>query len=159
MWPRDPGSGSTRWRKRSPSPKTHTARCPRCCVRPLRSRMTRRSLTPTPSNRASPLRRDSERRVARMPATLRLDKDVETAIQTRLRRIEGQVAGLQRMLETGRDCAEIAQQVAAARAALDRVAIDLVAAGLERCLRMELNGQPQAAATLNKLKKTFLMLK
>ncbi len=94
-----------------------------------------------------------------MPATLRLDKDGETAIQTRLRRIEGQVAGLQRMLETGRDCAEIAQQVAAARAALDRVAIDLVAAGLERCLRMELNGQPQAAAALAKLKKTFLMLK
>jgi DNA-binding FrmR family transcriptional regulator len=94
-----------------------------------------------------------------MPATLRLDKDVETAIQTRLRRIEGQVAGLQRMLETGRDCSEIAQQVAAARAALDRVAIDLVAAGLERCLRMELNGQPQAAAALTKLKKTFLMLR
>jgi CsoR family transcriptional regulator, copper-sensing transcriptional repressor len=94
-----------------------------------------------------------------MPATLRLDKNVETAIQTRLRRIEGQVAGLQRMLETGRDCSEIAQQVAAARAALDRVAIDLVAAGLERCLRMELNGQPQAAAALTKLKKTFLMLK
>ena len=94
-----------------------------------------------------------------MPATLRLDKNVETAIQTRLRRIEGQVAGLQRMLETGRDCAEVAQQVAAARAALDRVAIDLVAAGLERCLRMELNGQPQAAAALTKLKKTFLMLK
>lgn len=94
-----------------------------------------------------------------MPATLRLDKDVETAIQTRLRRIEGQVAGLQRMLETGRDCSEIAQQVAAARAALDRVAIDLVAAGLERCLRMELNGQPQAGAALTKLKKTFLMLR
>jgi CsoR family transcriptional regulator, copper-sensing transcriptional repressor len=94
-----------------------------------------------------------------MPATLRLDKNVETAIQTRLRRIEGQVAGLQRMLETGRDCSEIAQQVAAARAALDRVAIDLVAAGLERCLRMELNGQPQAAAALTKLKKTFLMLR
>jgi DNA-binding FrmR family transcriptional regulator len=94
-----------------------------------------------------------------MPATLRLDKDVETAIQTRLRRIEGQVAGLQRMLETGRDCSETAPQVAAARAALDRVAIDLVAAGLERCLRMELNGQPQAAAALTKLKKTFLMLR
>lgn len=94
-----------------------------------------------------------------MPATLRLDKDVESAIQTRLRRIEGQVAGLQRMLETGRDCSEIAQQVAAARAALDRVAIDLIAAGLERCLRMELNGQPHAATALGRLKKTFLMLK
>jgi DNA-binding FrmR family transcriptional regulator len=63
------------------------------------------------------------------------------------------------MLEAGRDCAEIAQQVAAARAALDRVAIDLVAAGLERCLRMELNGQPQAATALGRLRKTFLMLR
>lgn len=94
-----------------------------------------------------------------MAATLRLDKDVEAAIQIRLRRIEGQVAGLQRMLEGGRDCAEIAQQVAAARAALDRVAIDLVAAGLERCIRMELEGKPQAEAALQKLKKTFLMLR
>jgi DNA-binding FrmR family transcriptional regulator len=94
-----------------------------------------------------------------MAATLRLDKDVEAAIQIRLRRIEGQVAGLQRMLESGRDCAEIAQQVAAARAALDRVAIDLVAAGLERCVRMELEGKPQAEAALQKLKKTFLMLR
>jgi DNA-binding FrmR family transcriptional regulator len=94
-----------------------------------------------------------------MAATLRLDKDVETAIRTRLRRIEGQVAGLHRMLETGRDCSEIAQQVAAARAALDRVAIDLVAAGLERCVRMELDGKPQAEAALQKLRKTFLMLR
>jgi CsoR family transcriptional regulator, copper-sensing transcriptional repressor len=94
-----------------------------------------------------------------MAAPLWLDKDVEAAIQARLRRIGGQIAGLQRMLGTGRDCSDIAQQVAAARAALDRVAIDLVAAGLERCLRMELDGKPQAAATLDKLKKTFLMLK
>ncbi len=57
-----------------------------------------------------------------MAATLRLDKAVEAAIQTRLRRIEGQIAGLQRMLATGRDCSDITQQVAAARAALDRVA-------------------------------------
>ena len=94
-----------------------------------------------------------------MAVTLRLDKNVETAIQTRLRRIEGQVAGLQRMLGNGRDCTEIAQQVAAARAALDRVAIDLVAAGLERCVRMELDGKPQAEAALQKLRKTFLMLR
>jgi DNA-binding FrmR family transcriptional regulator len=94
-----------------------------------------------------------------MAATLRLDTNVEIAIQGRLRRIEGQVAGLQRMLQSGRDCAEIAQQVSAARAALDRVAIDLIAAGLERCVRMELDGKPQAEAALGKLKKAFLMLK
>jgi len=94
-----------------------------------------------------------------MVATLRLEKEVEASIQARLRRIEGQIAGLQRMLEDRRDCAEIAQQLAAARAAMDRVAIDLIAAGLERCVRMELDGKPQAAGALGKLKKTFLMLK
>jgi CsoR family transcriptional regulator, copper-sensing transcriptional repressor len=92
-------------------------------------------------------------------ATLRLEPEVETGIQMRLRRIEGQIAGLQRMLSQGRDCAEIAQQVAAARAALDRVAVDLLAAGLEQCVRMELDGKPQAGATLSKLKRTFLMLR
>jgi DNA-binding FrmR family transcriptional regulator len=94
-----------------------------------------------------------------MATVLRLDRDTEAAIQARLRRIEGQIAGLQRMLEGGRDCAEIAQQVAAARAALDRVAIDLIAAGLERCVRMEADGRPQAAAALAKLKQSFLMLR
>jgi DNA-binding FrmR family transcriptional regulator len=94
-----------------------------------------------------------------MVATLRLEKEIEAAIQARLRRIEGQVAGLERMLENGRDCAEIAQQVAAARAALDRVAIDLIAAGLEQCVRMELDGKPQAGGVLAKLRQTFLMLR
>ena len=40
----------------------------------------------------------------------------------RLRRIEGQLKGLQRMLAEERDCTELVQQIAAARAALDRVA-------------------------------------
>jgi CsoR family transcriptional regulator, copper-sensing transcriptional repressor len=94
-----------------------------------------------------------------MATVLRLEEGTQTAVQARLRRIEGQIAGLQRMLESGRDCTEIAQQVAAARAALDRVAIDLIAAGLERCIRMEADGKPQAAAALAKLRQTFLMLK
>ncbi len=90
---------------------------------------------------------------------LRLDKDVATAVRARLRRIEGQVAGLQRMIDGGRECAEIAQQVAAARAALDRVAIDLITTGLEQCVRMELNGRPQASEALRKLRRAFLMLR
>ena len=94
-----------------------------------------------------------------MVPTLRLERSTEAAIQARLRRVEGQVAGLQRMLAQGRDCADIAQQVAAARAALDRVAIDLIAAGLEQCVRMEAEGKPQAAGALAKLRQTFLMLR
>jgi DNA-binding FrmR family transcriptional regulator len=79
--------------------------------------------------------------------------------QVRLRRIEGQIKGLQRMLGEGRDCTEIAQQIAAARAALDRVAVDLLSAGLERCLREELAGRPNGQTTLHKLQRTFLMLR
>lgn len=92
-------------------------------------------------------------------AALRLDGKAETAILTRLRRVEGQIAGLQRMLAAGRDCAEVAQQIAAARAALDRAAAALLAAGLERCLQMEQAGAPSAAAARGKLMKTLLMLR
>lgn len=53
---------------------------------------------------------------------------------SRLRRIEGQVRGLQRMLEEGRDCTEVVTQIAAARAALDRVGHRVVALNLQHCL-------------------------
>jgi len=98
---------------------------------------------------------------ARPPAdtALSIDADVRTSLMTQLRRVQGQVEGLQRMLTGGRDCAEIAQQVAAARAALDRVAIDLIAAGLERCIELEGQGEPHAGKARAKLKKTFLMLR
>ncbi|MDQ7828453.1 MAG: metal-sensitive transcriptional regulator [Armatimonadota bacterium] len=94
-----------------------------------------------------------------MAAPLRLGEEVTAPVAARLRRIEGQIRGLQRMLQEGRDCTEIAQQVAATRAALDRVAIDLIAAGLEQCLRMEVEGKPQAQSALRKLQRTFLMLR
>ncbi len=94
-----------------------------------------------------------------MAGALRISEEVAAALAARLRRIEGQVRGLQRMLEEGRDCAEVAQQVAATRAALDRVAMDLIAAGLEQCVRMEVEGKPQAQGAVRKLQKTLLMLR
>jgi len=92
-------------------------------------------------------------------AGLRVREEVKASLLARLRRIEGQVRGLQRMLEEGRDCAEVAQQVAATRAALDRVAMDLIAAGLEQCVRLELAGKPQAQGALRKLQRSLLMLR
>ncbi|MDR5710164.1 MAG: metal-sensing transcriptional repressor [Armatimonadota bacterium] len=94
-----------------------------------------------------------------MATALKVSGEVVTSLLARLRRIEGQVRGLQRMLEEGRDCTEVAQQVAAARAALDRVAMDLIAAGLEQCVRLELEGKPQAQRALRKLQRTLLMLR
>jgi DNA-binding FrmR family transcriptional regulator len=91
--------------------------------------------------------------------TLQLKDPEVDQIVRRLRRVEGQVQGLQRMLAEGRDCADVAQQVAAARAALDRVAIDLIAAGMEKCVRMDAAGKPQGRAGMDRLRRVFLMLR
>jgi CsoR family transcriptional regulator, copper-sensing transcriptional repressor len=54
--------------------------------------------------------------------------------QQRLRRIEGQVRGLQRMIAEDRYCIDIVHQVAAVRAALESVALGLVDEHLRRCV-------------------------
>lgn len=56
------------------------------------------------------------------------------ATVARLRRIEGQVKGIQRMLEEGRPCEDVITQIMAARAALDKVALTVMAEHMEECL-------------------------
>ena len=60
-------------------------------------------------------------------------------ITTRLRRIEGQVQGIQRMLEGGRECEEVLTQIMAVRSSLDTVGLLLMETHIEKCL---LNGLP-----------------
>ncbi|NWG03702.1 MAG: metal-sensitive transcriptional regulator [Syntrophaceae bacterium] len=52
----------------------------------------------------------------------------------RLRRIEGQLRGLQRMVEEGVGCADILMQVAAATAAIKKVGMVMVQTYMEECL-------------------------
>jgi CsoR family transcriptional regulator, copper-sensing transcriptional repressor len=52
----------------------------------------------------------------------------------RLRRVEGQSRGLQRMIEEGRSCEEIFTQLAATKAALDRVGVLLISLKMRECL-------------------------
>ena len=52
----------------------------------------------------------------------------------RLRRIEGQVRGLQRMVEEGVPCADVLTQVAAATAAMKKVGTVVVKTYMEECL-------------------------
>ena len=49
-----------------------------------------------------------------------------TEVTNRLKRIEGQIRGLQRMVETRRDCEAVLTQLMAARAALDQVDLLIV---------------------------------
>jgi CsoR family transcriptional regulator, copper-sensing transcriptional repressor len=52
----------------------------------------------------------------------------------RLRRIEGQVRGIQRMVEEDRYCIDILQQMSAAQAALDKVALGLLNDHVNHCM-------------------------
>ncbi len=53
---------------------------------------------------------------------------------TRLRRIEGQVRGLQRMISEDEYCIDILTQISAVRSALDSVALKLVEDHLNHCV-------------------------
>jgi DNA-binding FrmR family transcriptional regulator len=63
-----------------------------------------------------------------------LDADAVTSVTRRLRRAEGQIAGVIRMLEEGRDCRDVVVQLAAVSRALDKAGFAIVAAGLRTCL-------------------------
>lgn len=55
-------------------------------------------------------------------------------LRSRLNRIAGQVAGVQRMLEEDRYCVDILTQIAAVRSALDAVGVELLTGHIESCL-------------------------
>ena len=75
----------------------------------------------------------------------------------RLRRIEGQVRGLQQMLADGRECRDIITQVSAASRAVDQVGFRLLAAGMATCLQDE-SAAPEAGCDLEEVEKLFLKL-
>jgi DNA-binding FrmR family transcriptional regulator len=56
------------------------------------------------------------------------------AIQKRLRRIEGQIRGLQRMIEEDRYCIDILEQISAANRALQSVALELLDDHMAHCV-------------------------
>jgi DNA-binding FrmR family transcriptional regulator len=56
------------------------------------------------------------------------------SVLNRLRRAQGQIAGVIRMIEEGRDCEEVVTQLAAASRALDRAGFAIIATGLQQCL-------------------------
>jgi CsoR family transcriptional regulator, copper-sensing transcriptional repressor len=53
----------------------------------------------------------------------------------RVRRIAGQARGIEQMMEDGRECPEIVTQIAALRAAVDRLGYQLIMSNLRACLK------------------------
>jgi DNA-binding FrmR family transcriptional regulator len=69
------------------------------------------------------------------------------ATQNRLRRIEGQVRGLQRMVEEDAYCVDVLTQVAAVQTALEQVALQVLDAHVRHCVADAVAGDDEADAT------------
>jgi DNA-binding FrmR family transcriptional regulator len=76
----------------------------------------------------------------------------------RLRRAQGQIAGIIRMIEEGRDCEEVITQLAAVSRALDRAGFSIIATGLQQCMSGESPAEQDSAQMRARLEKLFLSL-
>ena len=81
------------------------------------------------------------------------DEDAIAAVLNRLRRAQGQLAGVISMIEQGRDCKDVVTQLAAVSRALDRAGFKIIATGMRECLtgESEDGSQPMTEAELEKL--------
>jgi DNA-binding FrmR family transcriptional regulator len=80
------------------------------------------------------------------------DADVEKVVN-RLKRIEGQARGLQRMVVGNAPCEDVLTQLSATRAALDRVGILLITHKVRECLRDD--GDASSEAAIERALETF----
>jgi DNA-binding FrmR family transcriptional regulator len=81
-----------------------------------------------------------------------VDGDARVAVLNRLRRAQGQLAGVIAMVEDGRECRDIVTQLAAVSRALDRAGFKIVASNMRRCV----NGE--SAMSTEELERLFLAL-
>ena len=75
---------------------------------------------------------------------MQLENNAVSDVVKRLRRAQGQLAGVIGMLENGRDCTEVITQLAAVCRALDRAGFKLVATGLKAIVHTRLRQEHAA---------------
>ena len=99
--------------------------------------------------------RDDQPLSAADGAAFELDPKDMGKIVNRLKRAQGQLAGVVRMLEEGRSCEDIVTQLSAVSRALDRAGFAIVASGLRQCL---VASEGKETLHVQKLEKIFLSL-
>jgi DNA-binding FrmR family transcriptional regulator len=79
-----------------------------------------------------------------------------TEVLARLRRVQGQIGGVIKMIEDGRDCKDVVTQLAAAARALDRAGFKIIATGLRQCIADD--DADTRAVSQSELERLFLSL-
>jgi DNA-binding FrmR family transcriptional regulator len=86
---------------------------------------------------------------------MELDPSEMTPVINRIKRARGQLDGVLRMLEEGRECEDVVTQLAAVSRALDRAGFAIVATGLQQCLA---NGDDVDSLDVKRMERLFLSL-
>jgi len=88
---------------------------------------------------------------------MQLPEEVVDDVRKRLRRVAGQVQGVERMLEENRECRDVVTQLSAASKALEQAGFRLIAAGRTYCVE-----HPEQAAAdgypIDAVQKMFMKL-
>ena len=84
---------------------------------------------------------------------MRLDPEELKSARNRLVRVQGQIGGIVKMLDEGRDCTELLNQLSAASAALTRAGFTIISTGMEHCAKNEGSESERAA-----LERAFMSL-
>ncbi len=79
------------------------------------------------------------------------DEEQIKAIATRIKRAQGQLGAVARMLEEGRNCEEIVTQMSAVSKAVNTAAFTLISSSLKECLVEDKKNSEQVTAQLQKL--------
>ena len=77
-------------------------------------------------------------------------------VVNRLRRVEGQIGGIIRMIEDGRECKDVVTQLAAASRALDKAGFKIISTGLRHCYTESPDGE--RTVDVAELERLFLSL-
>ena len=88
---------------------------------------------------------------------MEIDKSELGDVVARLKRAQGQVGGIIRMIEESRDCSEVVTQLAAVSRALDRAGFKIIATGMRQCMVSETDGS-QRRLDEDELERLFLSL-
>ncbi len=86
------------------------------------------------------------------------DDEAIAAVLNRLRRAQGQLAGVISMIEQGRECKDVVTQLAAVSRALDRAGFKIVATGLRECVADGKAADGKGEMSVDELEKLFLAL-
>jgi DNA-binding FrmR family transcriptional regulator len=87
-----------------------------------------------------------------------MPNDQKQQVILRLKKIEGQIRGLQRMIDEGKDCVEVVHQLSAARKALDKVGFIILTHRMQECMKEKEGAGTEREKSMEEAMKLFLTL-